>query len=54
MTLDKEVVIKALICCSVNRSCEGCPLNTAWDEGIDICIKHLMRNALELLQEEKK
>lgn len=45
--MNTEQIIKALECCFVSKSCEGCP----YECGDSVCIDRLKRDALALIKE---
>ena len=47
MELNREQIIKALECCTINKSCDGCPI---FKES-DYCIDILAPNVLTLIKE---
>ena len=49
MELNREQIVKALACCSVYETCDGCPLFNGVPE--DDCHYKAMANALALIRE---
>lgn len=49
MELNREQIIKALECCSINQSCDGCPMFDK--EPIADCTNYVISCALSLIKE---
>lgn len=46
-----EQTVKALECCAINCSCDGCPAN--YEEHDDLCARYIKRLALDLINRQK-
>ena len=46
-----EQIVKALECCAINCSCDGCPAN--YREHDDLCARYIKRLALALINRQK-